>query len=173
MRPLALALAVLCTSPAHAVPVTSYAMGVVAEDRSVPSPFLPVHVFTPGEAVYVEYTIDDDPGAGYPFPARLRVELFTADGWRSILMTNNLLPGISEGGGDSLRFAQTDRGVELSAGVGGFLAYSRDIGPAGEGFLATLAPADPADFPAPEPSTLALGLVGVGLLGLGRAIRQG
>ncbi len=172
-RPFALLLFLLAVvaTPARAMPITGYAIGQVTENRSFFSPGggPRPYEFTVGEAVYVRFTYDLDPPAPL-FP-----------GWKSVMFDLATGSGFSrqtplatftraEVAGESLYLvaSQDPWTVDLRfVGDVGRIDYSRDLGAPTEGFLATLTRvADDSAFPTPEPSTLSMGLVGVGMLGV-------
>ncbi len=173
MRPLTLALIVLCAaSDAHAVPVTGYAMGRVTENRSTTFPSFPrPYRFTPGEGVYLRFTYDlDPPQTTSTMRARIAVDLFTEHGFRLEFFSSpsSQSTGSEVGGVLRLDLASDPMSIDLGfTGSVGTIFYSRDLGSPSEGFRADVVRvADASDFPVPEPSTLALGAIGAGVLGV-------
>ena len=171
--PLLLLLVAIATPPARALPVTGYAMGQVTENRSFSSPSggPAPYEFTVGEAVYVRFTYDlDPPPSPFPDPDRfpLTVDLATGGGFTFRALLPTFTRGVENGETLILIALRDPWTVDLRfVGDTGWMVYQRDLGVPGEGFLAALTRvADDSAFPTPEPSTLVMGLVGVGLLGL-------
>jgi hypothetical protein len=179
VAPLAIvALAVLVpSSAARAVPITGYAFGHVVEDLSAAWPhFIPPRTFAFGERVTLRYTYDLDP----PDPAwgprpEVRFEVFTAGGHeqRTDFASSTSVQG--DWPDFRLRLAADPWSYDLRfAGGEGTLPYEVDYPNGVAGFRAVVDRTDeflPVDFPAPEPSTLALGGIG-GVLALGYAWRR-
>ena len=175
--PLLLLLVAVAAPPARALPITGYAIGQVTENRSFDSPGggPRPYEFTVGEAVFVRFTYDLDPPAP-PFPGWLpiTVDLATGGGFTFRTSFPTFTRGEEDGETLTLVVARDPWTVDLRfVGDTGRMEYARDLGVPGEGFLAALTRvADDSAFPTPEPSTLVMGLVGVGLLGLAEMRRR-
>lgn len=169
------ALLLLLAPAARAVPITGYAIGEVTTNDTAGGAGHPsVYTFTPGETVYLAFTYELDPPEGYRYPAKLDFNLATSGGFRALHVTN-AGPGGRSTGSDSggvLRLL-LDQGLrELGmtlAGDTGSISWSYDAGSNTEGFQGTLTRvADTSTFPLPEPSGIAMGMIGACGLGLVR-----
>ncbi len=188
--------------PAHAVPITARAMGTITLNGSIPRPgiyqFTPGEAvfvefeYDPeratlqgnsptGATYYLEFTtFRVTTGGGYTSIGRRNFQPFS----ESVSVTNGPTDRVffSLGGSDpNIDLTFTDpTGTALSStalptlaellrfpgGTLGFSTFNVNIS-----FLATVVPV--ADFPVPEPSTLALGLVGFGLAAASWMRRRG
>jgi hypothetical protein len=168
----AIALLLLLSAPARAVPITQYAFGRVVRDQSVDFPnFRPPRTFALGEGVTLRITYDLDPPVSPPGGrATVAFDLLTAGGFES---HQGFATGTSvQGAWPDLRLrASLDPwliDLQYAGGLGSLL-YEVDFPNGVVGFRATVQRTDtflPADSPIPEPSTLALGAIGAGVLGL-------
>lgn len=171
--PVILLLLALSATHAHAVPITTYATGLVTEDRTIQPAGNWLHSFTVGSRFWAEIIVEEDVRPEYPFPARIAIQLLDETGWRKTLRTDNLAPGVSERVGNSIRLLHSAGSIELAlAGPVGWLTYTRDAGAGTEAFRGSLEEIDASAMPIPEPGGLALGMVGSGLLGLASLRRR-
>lgn len=168
MRPLAVAMIVLLSaSSAHAVPITGFAVGTVTMDR-VSLGFYPVpYIFTVGESVSVRFTYDTDPVFQQPGGgAWIEFDITTGGGFAFRTSIPTFTRVVDTGEGLTLVAFRDPWIIDLRfVGDTGRIEYSRDLGAPGEGFIASLTR---VASPVPEPSTLALGLVGTAVAGLAR-----
>jgi hypothetical protein len=198
MRPLALALVVVlsASSSAHAVLVTGRAMGAITLNGSPPGTyqFTPgeavfvtfeydpqlSEVFGPAPPSGQRYlvrpgTFGVTTGGGFaargtPPPNSLSSQAIVVNGATDIFEleiftgSSGITLRFTDPTGTALSSTALPTLAELLRFPGGTLDYGREFD--GVGFRATVVPV--ADFPVPEPSTLALGLIGVGVLGLAR-----
>lgn len=189
MRRHAFAAAVLLIAPAlagtaRATPVTAYALGWVTARDFEPAPSAGIYEFAIGERIYLTVTYDLDPGpVPPPATARIAVDLRSQYGFHKTFLTRapvDWSTGSESGGVLDLRLAVDPYEFALtlndSPGESGLLSYVRSAGVGAEGFRAgMIRVADANGFAMPEPSTLAMGLVGSTLAGLGllrkRAVR--
>jgi hypothetical protein len=169
VAPLAFAaLAVLVLSPAaRAVPITGYAVGTVLREHDARIVGFPR--FAVGSPVYVRYTYDLDPATPLPHPfgqPHVRLE-FQAGGITSGAIFS-FTRAVVDGDSLFLEGATNLAGSVLRMdGDSGTFEWSVDLGGPTGGFLAAVTRvADDSTFPTPEPSTLVMGLVGAGLLGI-------
>jgi hypothetical protein len=198
MRPLALALVVLlsASSSAHAVLVTGRAMGTITSNDSSPrAPIAPgdtVSVTFTYDPARAGSSFVIPTGRRYFDIQPWTFSLTTGGGFRGGAVSDRTSPGfasvvdgptdifeleLSFHGFTGITLTFTDpTGTALSSTAlptleellrfpGGTLGFGREA-PPDVYFGATVVPV--ADFPVPEPSTLALGLIGVGVLGLAR-----
>lgn len=176
-RPTTLALAVLpllLAPAARATPITMYATGRVTSSRYLPDPNAGLYQFLVGEKIYLTVTYDLDPHD--PIPGRTALISGTiASEWgfaREFAMSASAATSASEADGVvRLRYGGPEGvGVDLTIGAlgeAGTLAYGRAGGVGAEAFTAAVVRvADEVAFAVPEPSGLALGLVGSGLAGV-------
>lgn len=165
--------------PAHATIVTGYAMGRVGINLSYSSdPDFPSYAFTPGEKVYATFRYDDglDPLMD-PDVAGIDISTSTGFSASSPLMHRNSGSSIFIEDGVLARLLLTDsmeQDFDLRFDGDAVSMYFFDTSrTGGKGFRSSLTLVDgPEAFTAPEPSTLAMGLVGVGLAGLARLRRK-
>lgn len=111
-------------------------------------------------------------------PRRPQIDftLATAGGFRARMNSSDagLVFGSDGPAGLRLRVALDPREMDLSLGLAvGRFTYTRDGGVGSEGFDADMVRvADSSGFPVPEPSTMAMGAIGVGMLGLAEVRRR-
>lgn len=172
-RFLAPALMLLLSSQAHAVPVTGYAIGQITDPRSTGRGSYP---FVVGETVYVAYSYDlQDP----VFP-RAGLQVATSGGYSFNIpyaagpSTENYVTERPDGLSLTASHRSTPAAfayLNMTDGTPGWLQFGH-VFPNDAGvntFISTLASVpDATGFPVPEPSTWAMGIVGIGLAGAGR-----
>lgn len=160
--------------PAHAVPITLYGTGQIDSAYAYTSPGRePLYRFTVGEAISLEVTYDLSP---FNNPGYVPVWFFaTTEGGGYVSIT----PGDIGGQGSVGIAGGILRGLNTVDGTGSVymdfdgdamhVNYGRDDNQGvGHGFTATLTRTDDPDIvTAPEPSTLAMGLVGAAMAGAG------
>jgi hypothetical protein len=173
LTPLLLLLAL--APPARAVPITQYAFGRVTRDFSAATPgVIPPRTFAVGEGVSIRYVYDLDAPGG----PSVRFDLFTAGGMEVHQQAPPAFASV-QGAWPDLRIRSSADiwllDLRYSGGVG-VLDYEIDLPSSVAGFRASVQRTDtflPADSPVPEPSTLSLGAIGAGVLGLAWARRRG
>lgn len=174
MRPrLALLALLLAPAPASATPVTAYAMGQVTRDFFTPDHGTSLYDFAIGEHVFLRILYDlDPPRPGELSPVSIAVDMESEFGFRRTIKTTPLARsrGSEVGGVLRLSFDSDPIGFALVLGEStGTATFTRDSILGSEGFAADIVRvADDSAFPSPEPSTLALGMVGMTLIGITR-----
>ena len=168
--PLCLLLMLLAPAPARAVLVTGYGLATVTRNDSIgPGSYQ----FFVGESVYLVFQYEFDPTLPMP---RIGLTAETGNGF-NILFTTGIGPGKSNIGSENGTFLSLntsdmsrDARIRLDGDTGTFDVFREfNNGRSIDSFAASLMRlAGPIAVPLPEPSTLALGLVGAGVVLLGR-----
>jgi PEP-CTERM motif len=127
--------------------------------------------FTLGELVFIRFVYDlDAPPITPTSTARIAVEISSEFGFRRAFSSSGLTRSSGSEAGGVLRLNLDFDPIHFALSLGesfGTIAYTRDGGAGNEGFDANLTRVPDASlFPAPEPSTLAMGAIGAGVLAL-------